>query len=308
MAWWNFNSAAARKVGVELLPDGLAAACTADPSSNSAVSSVALLPCAEDQRLALLSDFVSENHLHNAQCNLVLGPTEYQLLLVEAPQVPQDELRAAVRWRLKDLLNIPLASAAIDLFPLPSDASRGGKRMMFVVAAELEQIRRRVELVKAAGLRPSVFDVSELSLRNIALQLPSDQVQERGVVLVRLRHGGGSLALYRDDSLYLSRQFELNYGGGLLDDLPADDLTLEIQRSLDYAERQMGQAPPAAIYICGDNVSDDKITETITSSFSAPVRHLPMKNLARVDAEQDEAVLQACIGAVGGALRGEGWV
>ena len=35
----------------------------------------------------------------------VLRPEEYQLALVEAPEVPPAELRAAMRWRLKDTID-----------------------------------------------------------------------------------------------------------------------------------------------------------------------------------------------------------
>lgn len=304
MAWWHFRKTASAHVGLELLPDGVALACRTD----SAITQVEILPCAASQRQAVLADFVNQHNLQNALCNLVLSPDEYQLLLVEAPQVPDEEMLAAVRWRLKELVSIPLESAVVDLFHLPADATRSGKRMIFVVVSELNSVRQLLALVEASGLRPSVIDISEMALRNLALRLPPEETQGRGVALVRLREGGGSLGLYRDGSLYLSRQFDLNYSGGLLDELPGDDLVLEIQRSLDYSERQMGQAPPSAIYLCGDNISEDKVSASISQGLSIPVRMLLLNNTqSHIACDQDDAILQACVGATGAALRSGEW-
>ena len=307
MVWWNLRKSASAHVGVELLPDGVALACRSGSGADASIADVALLSCAPSQRQELLTDYVSRAKLQDAPCNLVLAPSQYQLLLVEAPQVPEEEMRAAVRWRLKDLVNIPLESAVVDLFHHPSDATRSGKRMIFIVVTERDTILNARKLLEDSGLRLSVIDISEMSLRNLTLMLPAEETDGRGVAMVRVREGAGSLGLYRNGDMYLSRQFELNYGGGLLDDLPGEDLVLEIQRSLDYSERQMGQAPPSAIYICGDNISEDKITEPITQGLAVPVRALRPGAFTSIQCEQDDAIQQACVGAIGAAMRREGW-
>ena len=305
MVWWNHHKLALPRVGLELLPDGLALACSSGTVTDAAITTVTLLPCAVDQRESVLVDFVSQQKLQNAVCNLVLPPSDYQLLLVEAPQVPDEEMRAAVRWRLKDLINIPLESAVVDLFNLPLGATRSGKRMIFVVVTELQKVQELLTMVAATGLKISVIDIAEMALRNLTLLLPPEQTEDRGVAVVRIQQGKGNLGLYRNGNLYLSRQFELNYGGGLLDELPDEDLILEMQRSVDYAERQMGQTPPSAIYLCGDNISGDKITDGIKRGLAAPVCVLPLQSL--ISSEQNDAILQSCAGAIGGALRAGKW-
>ncbi len=309
MVWWNQRKLASARVSLEILPDSLAVACCTGTITEATTTTVALLPSGSDQRESILSEFVSRQGLRNAPCNLVLSPGNYQLLLVEAPQVPDEEMRAAVRWRLKDLVNIPLDQAVVDVFNLPSDATRSGKRMIFIVVTELHKVQKLLALVTAAGLRPSVIDIAEMALRNLTLLLSPADTEGRGVVVVRVQGGGGNLGLYRDGNLYLSRQFELNYGGGLLDELPEEDLVLEIQRSIDYSERQMGQAPPSAIYICGDNIGNDKITQGIKAGLAAPVSVLPVHALHRINSgDQNGHILQSCAGAIGGAMRTEGWV
>src|SRR4029453_14016043 len=46
-------------------------------------------------------------HARRYRCTTLLSPGQYQLQLVEAPSVPQTELKQAVRWKLKDLLHYP---------------------------------------------------------------------------------------------------------------------------------------------------------------------------------------------------------
>ena len=65
----------------------------------------------------------------------------------------------------------------------------------------------------------------------------------------------------------------------------------------------MGQVQPAMIYFCGENVSIDKITESMRTNLSANVNLLELGEHLSCDTDIDESVLQLCIGAIGGALR-----
>ena len=91
----------------------------------------------------------------------------------------------------------------------------------------------------------------------------------------------------------------------LLDDLPEDALALELQRSLDYYERQMHQTPPSAVYICGTNVSEDKVGQVLRSSLAVPVQFLDPASALGLPEPADGALLQTCLAALGGFLRKE---
>src|SRR5688572_26118341 len=38
-------------------------------------------------------------------CSALLDPAEYQVLMVEAPNVPREELKGAIRWKIKDMID-----------------------------------------------------------------------------------------------------------------------------------------------------------------------------------------------------------
>lgn len=239
--------------------------------------------------------------LARSRCNWVLGNSNYTLVLVEAPKVPPEEMREAMRWRIRDLISFPVEQATLDVFELPEDGSRG-KKMLYVVVTERQQVQATLDLAQRAKISVESIDIAEMALRNIAELLSSDR---RGVAIVRLRQGLGNLALIRQDKLYLSRQFDLNYNGGLLDDLPDDALLLELQRSLDYYERQMGQEAPARILFCGENISEDKISENIRNSLPGDIACLDLLGLLPGAEHCDPYLLHLCLGAIGGALRQE---
>ena len=135
----------------------------------------------------------------------VLDPAGYRLLLVEAPDVPADELRAAVRWRVKDLIDFHIDDAVFDVFEMPQHARGGAHRMMYAVTAKAEVVKREIERIEEAGLKLRVVDIPELSLRNIATLLESDQ---RSAALLYLSERRSTLLLVRQGVLYLTRHIE----------------------------------------------------------------------------------------------------
>jgi MSHA biogenesis protein MshI len=246
-----------------------------------------------------LSDKIKALNAEVWPCNWVLTNSSYTLLLIEAPNVPAEELRDAMRWRIKDLISFPADEATLDVFPLPEDGSRG-KKMFYVVVSERARIQDTVDVARRSRISLESIDIAEMAMRNLAELLPGGR---RGLALVRLRQGAGHLVLIREGKLYLSRHFDLKYNGGLLDDLPEEALVLELQRSLDYFERQMSQEPPARILFCGENISADKITDNMRNSFSAEVGTFDLSGLLEGAEHCDSHLVQLCLGAIGGALR-----
>lgn len=240
---------------------------------------------------------IQELNLQGAACHVSLPVIDYNLLLVEAPKVPQDELREAIRWKIKDLIPYPLEEAAIDVFPLPPESSRG-RNMVYAVAMPEAKVRDIMELVEKIGLKLESVGIMELALRNLTEQVTDD---ERGIGLVYLRQNRGLLVLMKGSSVFLSRQFDMAYNAGLFDELPEDQLVLELQRSLDYYERQMGQVPPGKLLLCGENISEDKISESLKGAFRSHMSVLDLAPLQGADAFEP-SLLNMTLPALGAAL------
>lgn len=293
-------------VGLELQADGLAVAVKGIKDQLPNISRLAFLPGADDkQRFTQLHDYVQQNKLKNKPCNLVLPQSQYQLYLLEAPDVPAAELSNAMKWRLKDLVSQPLDQLAIDVFHVPNDSARGNRKMIYVVVVSKLYLQELIEQIAWCGLKLLAIDIAELALRNLAINLVEPQFDQRGVAIARLRQGAGTVSIYRAGNMYLSRHFDLSYGGGLLDDLPTETLALELQRSVDYYERQMGQLSPAVIYIGGENIADEKLTSSLRKILSVPLQFLDFTGAVKFESEFDNGIMQIGLGALGAAMRRE---
>lgn len=233
----------------------------------------------------------------------VLDPVGYRLLLVEAPDVPADELKAAVRWRVKDLIDFHVDDAVIDVFEMPPHARGGPNRMMYAVTAKAEFVKQQIEFVENAGLTLDVVDIPELSLRNVATRLEADQ---RGAALLHLGERRSTLLLVRQGILYLARHVEtgvatLTEAGELRADLVAG-LALEIRRSFDYFESHYEQTSIARLHVSGLTEAD---RAQIGAELGLAVTEIDLATLFEMDDPLSAELQRLTLPAVGAALRND---
>ncbi len=302
MNWFNAKSRQNETLGVEFAAEGVAFAYIKRmPTQQPLLVSSEFIPIDKSVDAAdVLRARLAKLGLQKIPCNIAMSSGSYQMLLGEAPKVPPEELADALRWRVKDLIQFPIADAVMDAFLLPEDSARGTSRMAYAVVAQRPQVTQLIAQAKSAQLNLQSIDIPELCLRNLA-QACCDT--KRGIALVKLGQGGGSLQIIRDGNLYLSRQFALAYNAGLLDDLPGDALVLELQRSLDYFERQMRQTPPSHVYLCGENVTADKLTPEIRNSLAVKIELFTIETGVQLGENIQEHSLSLCLLALGAALR-----
>jgi MSHA biogenesis protein MshI len=283
-----------QSVCLEVRPDGIAwARAAASPSQ-----SLGFVECVSAQRHDTLSKLVDDQGWAGAPAILVLPIDQYQVFQVERPEGVEDsELADALKWKLKDFLDFSPADAVSDVFAFPEDASRGRGPLVNVVAARKSLVRELIGLVTDAGLELDRIDIAELALRNLAARL--DQ-SNRGVALVHLRDRYGQMVICQGDTLYLSRRLELSY-----DDLrdassqesAVQSLALEIQRSMDYFESQLGQVPPSTIQL----VARDSVLplNSMLSSYMAAGIEVPEWSQFGLSDALDSRCLPAWSAALG---------
>ena len=168
----------------------------------------------------------------------------YHLFLMDKLNVPAVELRDAMRWKVKDLIDYDCDEAVIDVFDKPeTDRS-------YVVATNKQGINSLVTFVHSIGLELKKIDIAELTLKRF-FQVYS----ECNLAIAMIHNAIGKVLILKNQQVYFSRQFLLDEN----DDL-ASNVVLELQRSLDYYERQMRQIPPPHMVFLGD-VNHDFVEE-----------------------------------------------
>jgi MSHA biogenesis protein MshI len=248
-----------------------------------------------------LGQMVREHGLSQHACVAVLDQSAYQLTQIEAPEVPAAEVRAAVRWRLGEFVAYPLEDAVVDAFELPPVSGRSGPRLMLAVAAPAHAVRPVVDALDAAGLAPEAIDIPELVLRNLAAQVPD---QAGGVALVAVGDSGGLITISQGELLYLARALE--FGGEQLRsdaDVYADNLVLELQRSLDYYESQLAARPASRVLLAPFDGDRDALLERMNTQMGLASYGLDLSQIVDCASEIPLDRQAQALYAVGGALR-----
>lgn len=236
--------------------------------------------------------------------NLVMADQNYQLLLVEAPRVEPSELRAAIRWKVKNLIDFHIDDAVIDVFEIPGQQNRpAGQAMMYAIAARAREIRQRIDLCEAADLDLQVIDVTEMALRNLAAQLEEDV---RGVGLLYLDHDHGIITLTRQANLYLSRRLEIGFGALSADfDESLAQITLEVQRSLDYYDSHFGQPALSGLRVLPGFAEQATLADALAENLNLGSAVYDMNEAIDCQASLPDNAPPALALAIGGALRRE---
>lgn len=203
-------------------------------------------PAVDEQGTVGLEAWLREHQWQHLDTTLSLDPQDYETHLIEAPNVADDELNDAVRFRMKDVLSQPIEQCVLQSFRLADDAYRGRSSMAMVVATRRDWVQQWVHWCEQQSLNLQAITIAELSLLHIVGQLEP----ETSVGVLRLNGTDSVLYVYQNGSLYLTRKLEVgadaltpmaNDGAfELVNDPQFDRLTLELQRSLDYFESQLG--------------------------------------------------------------------
>lgn len=257
---------------------------------------------------AAAGSYASRLNLHRVPLSTVLPAGSYQLQLVELPNVPAEELLAAVRWRIKDLIDFPLDEAVVELLEMPPHANAGGTAIAYAVVSRQSEILQQIDMMKTAGLCLDVIDIPELCMRNIAVLLPQDEI---GVALLHFAEDCGYLTITHKGTLHMLRRLDTGRSAlaRLADDAFAFDeriagLALEVQRSLDYYESHYDCRPVSEI-VLGPGAHLAALPDALSAALGLSVSSIGLEDLFAMEAEVSLEEQGSCLLAVGAALRDE---
>ena len=260
---------------------------------------------------AALRALVEEHQLEGAACSVVLSSAEYQVLLVEVPSVSPEELRSALGWRIKDQLKYPINEAVIDYFLLPDDAYRGRQKMAYVAVMRKEALEADVQRFEDDGLTLDDVSIMELAINNVSSQLPVDSGSCATLSLGR-RHGFINMSINGD--VYLSRGIDtgwdaLLYEGlnGLsrgIDNPELNKLLLQLQRSLDYYESQLGKGVVTTLYLNPAGEQGELLVDFLRENLVLTVEMIDTANILAFDAAITSEQRRKCFPAIGAVLSG----
>jgi MSHA biogenesis protein MshI len=176
---------------------------------------------------------------------------QYQWLALDAPELPREEWRDAIRWRLKDMVDFAVDSAGIDVIEIPADPQQRRRASVMAVAAPRSALAPLADAGADAGLPWHAIDVPETALRNVAV-LCADG--DRGEALLHVGRAHSTLVIVAQGELLVTRHIEVTFDQLTDSDESARQLhferaSLELQRTLDNVERQFSYASLARLQV-----------------------------------------------------------
>jgi len=208
------------------------------------------------------------------ECHLVLLPQQAQIVQVDKPNVPADEIVSALKWQIKDLVSISPDDMVLDYFDSPTLA--GGKEKINVACASLSKLKVMVAAINQKKSQIKSITTQEfafshlLPTQNDAQLLVCKQPNE-DVLLLIVKQG----KLYFHRRLHGFAQLEKNSEEELALSI-VDNLSLEIQRSTDYFERQLKQAPIKEIRVLIPSTSESFLARKLAENTNVSVSLLPL--------------------------------
>jgi MSHA biogenesis protein MshI len=247
--------------------------------------------------------------LDRYRCTTLLAPADYQMLQVESPNVPAAELKTALRWRLKDMVDFPVETATVDALQVPAGGGGARPPQLFAVAARNERIAAVVQPFNEADIPLEAIDIPELAQRNVARCF---EEKGRGLALLAFGEHDGLLTFTCDGELCQYRRIEVPLaqfegGDGEQRRQLYDRIALELQRSLDHFDRQFHHVAVSRVVIA-PMPGAEALHEYLAANLDLPV---VLMDLAQVMdfphiPELRDPVRQArCLPLIGGAMRSE---
>lgn len=157
---------------------------------------------------------------------------------IMVPRMDAKELKEAIKWEAERYIPYPIDDVSLDFDVLDDvpGASDDGQMEVVIAAAPTEAIARQVEVLRLAGLEPTVIDLKSFStlraLRGNLLgehltksTLTGTNYTEGGEVALVMEIGASSsvISLVRGDRMLMARNINV----------AADDFTTALQKAFD---------------------------------------------------------------------------
>jgi len=180
----------------------------------------------EKQGTDSLEDFIKRLQglgLKGFATTIMMRPEQCQLLQIDAPAVPPEELRAAARYQIKELLTAHVDDITLDVMRV-GDGEQKGSGQLFVAAANNTVLREALAIADAMGWTVGVIDIQECAQRNLqSAAMKLEGRLERADATLVLDQTQALLTISANEELFYTRRIELPDGFYDASWLPAEE-------------------------------------------------------------------------------------
>ncbi|WNC68144.1 hypothetical protein RI845_16660 [Thalassotalea nanhaiensis] len=240
------------------------------------------------EELLSTHDFQGSGHL-------VLSASHYYNVQINKPDLPDNEIPAAIKWLVKDIVPIDPDEMIADYYDSPIIVS--GTQKINVVCSHLTSLKKYTDSFKRYQIDLEGIITDEFAFANL---LP---VSEHSTLLVcQQPFEELFIIIVKEGQIHFSRRLRgfSDIGGFSTEQLNkgvCDSLSIEVQKSLDYFERLLKQTPVKEIKILLPVKHEDFIIENLDKNTNVQV--------SKLDLPAQFEQMRSCAASVGALIEFE---
>lgn len=240
-----------------------------------------------------LAKWVNEHKIGHAKCAVSFASQLYNVVQVDKPAVPESELHQALMWSIKDITDGDEREMVFDYFDPPAQSSGSSKINLAIMPAD--DIQDIIKATTEAGLALALITIEDLAICELLRGV------EEPVITILQRAGEEiEVSIVKDANLYFARSlkgFE-NLGSFSVEELQMgvlDSLTVQIQRSMDYFESQLRQAPVRKMLYSIESANSEEIGRQVANTMQIDVA--PFELSVAVNPDIESSIVFHSVGA-----------
>ena len=292
-----------------------------------------------------LQELIQMHKVKHRQVALSISGHSVIIKKIPLPQMTRQELEASIQWEAEQFIPFDINDVYIDVQIVNQTSAQQGQMDVVLVAAKKDFVNEYTSVILEAGLEPVVCDVDafavetvfgmnyevptgeSLALVNVGASKTNINIIANGISSFTrdLSVGGNTFTEEIQKQMNISQEEAeaLKLGGSSNDSentatgvVPhdveqaiqtvADNITSDVQRSIDFYSATSADPSPANIYLSGGSARLPALARSIQTRIGVPVHVMdPFRKIAPGSLDQRflQNVAPAAAVAVGLALR-----
>lgn len=197
----------------------------------------------------------------------------YNSIQIDKPNAPEEEISGAIQWAIKDFVQESVNNLAIDYIDMPKSPSYPNDKVLVVSVP-----KTLVKMIAKSVTQMAILD--SITVEELAFAELYDENDE-DPHLVLFQPNGSELMLITilKSRLFFSRVLRGfkdlgKYQKGSLDNEFLDNMSLDVQRSIDYIVGQLKLPTPKKLTLILDCPDVEKIADYMKTSFFLDVDNI----------------------------------
>jgi len=242
------------------------------------VKSESIKLTSEEQLPSLLAQIIEQNQLSKIVTSLVLPAHKVQSSQIEFDDLPASDIQQALPWQLKELISIPPQDMVCDYIDMPLQPFGQTAKAQIVATSRLYLEKLTLPFHEAnaeiSHILTEQFAIAQMQNTKDAAQLVFIQHPKTEAVLLILKNQQICFArkIRGTDVVLNMPEDQLRMGG-------TDNVSIEIQRSIDYYESQLKQPPIKDVYLAIESPNASIIIDALNQSLPVKTKSFPFDDI-----------------------------